>query len=214
MATVSLKSRWDQHRRDRRHARWVRQARAGDPHAFARLYGELYDPVADYLEPRAPTLEDAEDLIATVFHRFLKNLARYDAQRGCVLAWLLTMARHALIDHLRARRPQVPVDDLADVLAGPSPDPLAGLIRTEQADRVRRALAEQPALVRELFALHYGQGLRLREIGDLLGMSEDAVKQRLSRVRRDLRDRLRDERRDGARSGPTRGLARASEGEV
>ena len=211
---MDLSASWQRHRRDRRHARWVGQALGGDGRAFARLYEELYDPVADYLELRAPTPEDAEDLIATVFHRFLQNLARFDSQRGSVLAWLLTMARHALIDLLRATRPQVAIEDLAEVLAGPSPDPLAGLIRTEQADRVRCALAEQPAEVREMFALHYGQGLRLREIGDLVGLSEDAVKQRFSRVRRQLGDRLRNEEHTRACSRPRGGLVRAREGEV
>ena len=131
-----------------------------------------------------------------------------------MLAWLLTMARHALIDHLRASRQQVPVEDLAETLAGPAPDPLEGLIRTEEADRVRDALAVQPAAVREIFALHYGQGLRLREIGELVGMSEAAVKQRLSRVRRELREQLRRAESDGARPLPVTGGFRASEGEV
>jgi len=181
---------------------------------MAQLYEELYDPVAGYLEPRAPSIQDAEDLIATVFHRFLQNLAKFDPVRGSATAWLMTMARHALIDHLRARRPQVPIDNLAELLAGPSPDPLVGLIRTEQADRVRRLLAEQPAPVRELFALHYGQGLRLKEVGALLGLSEAAVKQRLSRTRRELRDRLQTEERNAARHRPTGGDLRANEGEV
>jgi len=212
--SLDLQTRWQQHRRDRRHARLVKQALGGDGRAFAQLYGELYDPVADYLEPRAPARDDAEDLIATVFHRFLRNLARYDSNRGCVLAWLLTMARHALIDQLRATRPQVPVEDLAEFLAGHAPDPLEGLIRTEEADRVRDALAAQPVEVREMFALHYGQGLRLREIGELMGLSEAAVKQRFSRVRRELRDRLRPLERDGARAPALSGCIRASEGEV
>ncbi len=210
---MDLQTRWHQHRRDRRHAHWVKQALGGDTNAFVQLYGELYDPVADYLAPRAPTSHDAEDLVATVFHRFLRNLARYDSNRGCVLAWLLTMARHALIDHLRATRPQVAVEDLVEVLAGSGPDPLEGLIRTEQADRVRNALACQPAEVREMFDLHYGQGLKLREIGDLIGLSEAAVKQRFSRIRRELRDQLR-RTETGHRARPLAGCIRTSEGEV
>jgi RNA polymerase sigma-70 factor (ECF subfamily) len=182
--------------RDHRHARLLAAARGGSESALVRLYGELYDPVADYLERRCATPQDAEDLIATVFHRFLQNLVRFDPRRGCVLAWVLTMARHAFIDHLRATRPAIPVDELDEVLAGPAPDPLEGLVRTEQADRLGRALAELPAPTREMLELHYAQGLRLREIGDLVGLSEDAVKQRFSRVRRTLRERLRDETRE------------------
>jgi len=203
--------RLQQRRRDRRHARLVRQALSGSGSAFETLYGELYDVVADYLEPRAPTPQDAEDLIATVFHRFLQNLARFDPARGCVTAWLVTMARHALIDHLRRRRPQTDIAPLADILAGPSPDPLRGLIRTEEADRVRSLVARQPAPIRELFALHYGQGLRVREIALLLDLSESAVKQRLSRARQTIRAQLQD---DENQRTPTAMPVGASKGEV
>ncbi len=193
--------------RDRRHARWVKSARDGDERALVRLYDELQPPVASYLRLRAPVDHDAEDLISTVFHRFLSNLERYDPRRGSVLGWLLVMARHALIDHLRRGRDTVPVDELADVLAGTAPDPLEGLIRTEQADRVRAAVAELPAEARELLALHYGQELRLRDIGGLLGLSEAAVKQRLSRLRRELRERLRNDTRPAARPAGRRPAA-------
>jgi RNA polymerase sigma-70 factor (ECF subfamily) len=218
---MDLTTRWKRQRRDRRHVRWLKAARAGSAPAFVQLYREVYDPVADYLAVRAPTAQDAEDLISTVFHRFLQNLERYDPQRGSVLAWLITMARHALIDHLRTMRPTLPVDDLAELLAGNTPDPLDRMIRTEQADRVRRVLAEQPADVREMFALHYGQGLCYREIGELVGMTVNAVKQRFSRVRRQLRARLQEDesqtRTTGGRAtAPARATAhvRATEGEV
>jgi RNA polymerase sigma-70 factor (ECF subfamily) len=179
--------------RDRRHARWVKSARAGDEQALVRLYEELHPPVASYLRQRAPQPADAEDLVSQVFHRVLANLDRFDPGRGSVLGWALTMARHALIDHLRRSRDTVPVEAMADLLAGTTPDPLDGLIRTEQADRVRAAIAELPGETRELLALHYGQDLRLRDIGALMGLSEAAVKQRLSRLRRELRVRLHDE---------------------
>lgn len=190
--------------RDRRHARWLRQAQGGDSEAFGRLYDELQTPVADYLARRVASPQDAEDLTATVFHRMLRSLSRFDPSRGSALGWALTIARHTLIDHLRQTRDTVPVEDLAEVLAGSWQDPLEGLIRTEQADRILAGLGTMPAATQELFALHYGQGLRLQDVGNLVGLSEDAVKQRLSRARRELRDHLRAEEveHEARRSGP------------
>jgi len=186
-------------RRDRRHARWLKAARGGDSGCFARLYGELYPVVADYLGRRLSAPQDAEDLGSQVFHRLLRNLGRFDPRKGSVLGWTMTMARHALIDHLRRSRDALPVEELSEVLAGPASDPLEGLIRTEEADRLRTCLEELPAGTRELLALHYGQGLRLRDIGRLLGLSEVAVKQRLSRARREVQRRMSTERSVGLR---------------
>jgi RNA polymerase sigma-70 factor (ECF subfamily) len=177
--------------RDQRHKGLLALARAGQGEAFRRLYRELYEPVARYLAPRAATPEDAEDLVAQVFQRFLAHLDAYDPRRGSVLSWLLGMARNALVDHHRARRPALPLDDLAEVLAGEARDPLSEIVRDEQMRQVEIHLRELPAQTREMIALRFGEGLRHREIAAILGLSEDAVKQRLSRALRELRQRLR-----------------------
>lgn len=176
--------------RDRRHARRLQKAARGDVKAFRALFDDLHDPVFAYLDRRLPDVHDTEDLVATVFHKLLKNMKRHDPGRGSVTAWVMIMARHALIDHLRRRRETVDIDGLAEVLAGPGADPLEGIIRTEEAERVRIELGRLPAETRELLALHYGEGLRWREIAAMTGSNEAAVKQRCSRAVRDLRRRL------------------------
>ncbi len=176
--------------RDRRHTRLLSKASRGDQKAFRALFDDLHDPVHAYLDRRCANVHDAEDLVATVFHKLLKNMERHDPGRGSVTAWVMTTARHALIDHLRRSRDTVDVDGLADVLAGPDADPLTGIIRTEEAERVRTELARMPAETRELLALRYGEGLRCREIATMTEMSEAAIKQRLSRAVRQLRERV------------------------
>ena len=134
--------------------------------------------------------EDAEDLISRVFHRFLERLCDFDSRRGSVLSWLLTMARNGLIDHYRQRKETVPVEGLAETLPGRVADPLAVLIRDEQAQYVASLLQDYPAEIKEMMALRFAEGMRYREIGALLGLSEAAVKQRMSRTLGDLRTRL------------------------
>ena len=176
--------------RDRRHARQLQKAARGDTKAFRALYRELHEPVHAYLDRRVSDVHDVEDLVATVFHKLLKNMERHDPRRGGVLAWVMTMARHALVDHLRRRRDTVDVDGLADALAGPGVDPLTGVIRTEEAEHVRTQLASLPPETRELLALRFGEGLSCREIAAVVGAGEDAVRQRLSRAVRTLRARM------------------------
>jgi RNA polymerase sigma-70 factor (ECF subfamily) len=176
--------------RDRRQALLVRWARAGHAAAFRRLYRELYPPVARYVSARVAGREEAEDLVARTFHELVRSLDRYDPGRGSVWTWVMTLARHEVIDHWRMRRPTRPLDDLEEMPDGEMADPLAELIRREDLARVRDLLALQPPEVRRLFELRYVAGLRHRQIGEQLGLSEAAVRQRLSRCLRQLRDEL------------------------
>ena len=176
--------------RDQRHSRLLARAKAGDTDAFRRLYRELYEPVDRYLSNRLQNREDVEDLIAQLFHRFLERLGRYDSRRGSVAAWLLTMARNALVDHYRSQKEIISIDTLADILAGNGGDPLQDILRDEEAKSVHTMLKELPAETQEMFSLRFGYDMSYRDIARCVGSSETAVKQRFSRTLRELRIRL------------------------
>jgi RNA polymerase sigma-70 factor (ECF subfamily) len=183
--------------RDRRQHVLLTLAGRGNEDAFRRLYGELYQPVSSYVLHRITVREDAEDITSQVFHRFLQRLDSFDARKGSVMTWVLVMTRHAVIDHLRRRRPaEACVDDLAEQLAGAAPSPLQEVVADEQLHRVQRLLARQPADIREMFALRYEQGLRVREVARVMGLNEAAAKQRFARALRRIQLQLRDEDRD------------------
>ena len=170
-------------------------ARRGNEDAFRRLYRELHDPVARYVAGRIASAEEAEDVTATVFGRFVQRLDAYDSARGTVMTWVLTMARNAVIDHHRVRRPTGPrAEDLAEVLAGERPSQLDDLMRDERLQRIRQCLAQQPAEIREMFALRFDQDLGIREIARIMDLSHDAAKQRFARALRSIRVELQAER--------------------
>ena len=183
--------------RDGRHGLWLRLARRGNEDAFRRLYGELYDPVAGYIAARTGNVHDAEDLTSAVFQRFLERLDRFETAKGSVMTWILAMARNAVIDHHRrldahgsARRGSVPVEELAEVLAADQHDPLGSLIRDENLRQVGLLLRREPDDVREMFALRFGQGLRVREVAEVMNLGEAAVKQRFARTLKKIRQEL------------------------
>lgn len=183
--------------RDARHRLLLELARRGNEDAFRRLYAELHDPVRRYVGARIRSEAEAEDLVATVFGRFVEGLAGFDAARGPVTAWVLGMARHAVIDHQRrraayqgARQATSLGDDLVVSLAAPQPDALAALIRDEESRAVVAWLGRQDGPTRELLELRYGQGLSCREVAQVLGLSTDAVKKRCERAVRQMRQEL------------------------
>jgi RNA polymerase sigma-70 factor (ECF subfamily) len=176
--------------RDQRQKTLMALAQRGHEASFRRLYRELYDPVRRYVRARIRGYDDAEDVIAKVFHRFLRGLDAYDASRGTVWTWTMTIARSAIIDHVRATRTTESIEDIAQTLAGDLADPLAILIESEEATLAHGLLRGYPAQTREMFALRFAEGLRMHEIAQVMGLSEAAVRQRFSRTLRELRSGL------------------------
>lgn len=180
--------------------RLARRAARGDVEAFGRLYRGLHPPVWRYVSRRIEGEADVEDLVARVFARVVEHLPRFDPGRGGVRAWVLSIARHAVIDHFRARRPADGADaDAVERLADAALCPVRALEDDERDARLRRLLSGYPPQVREMLALRFADGLRLREIAALMGVSEAAVKQRFSRTLREMRSKLEPtHKREGA----------------
>jgi RNA polymerase sigma-70 factor (ECF subfamily) len=145
-----------------------------------RVYGFL----AYHLRDR----DLAEDLTQTTFERALRAWSRFDPRRGSEATWLLAIARNALVDHHRRRRPELAAPE--ELPEGPPHGPrtvpgpeerLAG------SSELLAALAELSDRDREVLALRFGGDLTGPEIASLLGLSLANVQQILSRSLRRLR---------------------------
>jgi RNA polymerase sigma-70 factor (ECF subfamily) len=111
------------------------------------------------------------------------------------MTWVVCLARNAVIDEYRRKRPTIrEFDTVSGPLAGTLPDarpgPLHVLIGNEDMMRVRHALTRQPSEIREMFSLRFEQGMRVREVAEVMGLSPDAAKQRFARALRALRKEL------------------------
>jgi RNA polymerase sigma factor (sigma-70 family) len=146
----------------------------------ARVYGLVITIVRD---PGT-----AEDVAQETFVRAWRNAGTYDPRRGRVATWLLTIARNAAIDAMRARRPE-PLD----------PEIVAA--RLQQAggavdegvppdERVRGALAELPEPQRRALFLAAFAGRTAREIGELENAPVGTIKTRIRAAMLKLRDSL------------------------
>ncbi|MFL5421171.1 MAG: RNA polymerase sigma factor, partial [Myxococcales bacterium] len=87
-----------------------------------------------------------------------------------------------------AHRPGAPLEQAAVQLVD-TRTPLLELLRGEEVQAARERYEKLSPEVRELLTLRYGDALSCSEIGELLGLSTAAVRQRLSRAVRSLRDR-------------------------
>lgn len=178
----------------------VARARRGDASAFEALVRHYQDRVHALAWRLTYDEHLARDVTQDVFLRLYERLDRYDASKGPFEPWFMTLATNlALNARARARLRRAgsldapPADEEAP--RGPPPDPRAEpapdqASEAEARAAIRAAIRELPDLYAGVVALHYLEGLGVKEIGAQLGMPEGTVKIRLHRARAVLREKL------------------------
>jgi RNA polymerase sigma factor (sigma-70 family) len=163
------------------------QVAQGDEAALAALY-QRYGGGCFSLARRI--LDDAhlaEDVVQQVFTALWKG-SGYDARRGAVSTWLMSVTHHKSIDMLRREAPRrkrlASEQALLEVAAaGPGPEDEAW--SRLRAERTREALRTLPAEQREVLLLAYYGGYTQREVAELTGLPLGTVKSRtLTALRR------------------------------
>ncbi len=165
-----------------------------DPRAGPLLYDRLIRIVEwTILRVTGQRFAEHEDLVQAAFEQIVITLHRRRYAGSCSLtSWASALSCHVALNALRSKKRQRKLAlENASVEHGPSPDPETQLDVQRTLARVRAELAAMPASRAEVLVLHEVNGLELKEIAEVLGISVAAAQSRLSRGRRELNSRLR-----------------------
>ena len=160
---------------------------AADRAAVEAVVAAHQKMVYGFLRARLADASAADDLCQEVFLRYLTSRPLVAKGSGETSAWLVGIARNVLREHARrwARRREVSWTELClDV------ESTGGDVETDTDDRLARIPACLDGLgktARTALDLHYGERLRLAEIGRRFDRSEGAVKLLLFRARQAVR---------------------------
>jgi RNA polymerase sigma factor (sigma-70 family) len=134
----------------------------------------------------------ADDVAQEAFVRAWRYAGSYDARRGTVLTWLLTIVRNVAVDRLRLRRPE-PLD----------PELLASKLQLDQTtvasdehsviaerERLRQALAVLPVEQRRALLLAAYFGRTAAEVAEVEAIPLGTAKTRIRTAMHRLRDRM------------------------
>lgn len=170
-----------------------------DERAFETLYDRYEKQVYSLAYFKLKNAEDAADATQEAFVKLWQRAETYSGI-GSVAAFILTVAKNTVTDHLRRKNDEtVPLtfenDDgetsereLADTDGTPEDE----LLRSERIDAVRGAVAALSEHHREVVVLCDMGGASYKDAADTLGIDIGTVKSRLSRARGALRGKLKE----------------------
>lgn len=150
--------------------------------------GPLLRFLRGYVAREAVVAELAQD----VFVKAYNQLARYDPSRP-FSAWFFTIAANHARDHLRRERTRQsgPLEKTVVEMYQPEHlNPDRQLASAELSAALDAAIQNLPPTYKEPLLLRHSSGLSVKEISEVLGISIDTVKTRLSRARQQLQQTL------------------------
>jgi RNA polymerase sigma-70 factor (TIGR02952 family) len=171
----------------------VHRAQNGDAEAFGELYDHYVTMVHRYVYHRVGDRATAEDVTSETFVRALRRIDSLSFQGRDVGAWLVTIARNIVLDHVKSSRYRLEVatadmrdaDQLTD---GPEDAVVAHLTNRELLACVQRLGSEQ----QECIVLRFIHGLSVAETAEIMGKKDGAIKALQHRAVRRLAGMLPD----------------------
>ena len=160
--------------------RWLNALARGDPNALGGLYEIYGDKIFRYTYRMLGNRADAEDATAETFLRVLRRSGDLRAD-GAFKTWLFRIARNLCIDKMRQHK----------LLELPADTHYSGVAeRAALKVTVHQALDDLPIEYREPLLLCDLENISAKEAAAVLKISVPALKSRLYRGRRALRDKL------------------------
>lgn len=167
----------------------VIKAKEGDKESFGKLYLEFFMPIFRFIYFRVNSRQEAEDLTQMVFVRIFSALPDFEAKNyGQFVSWCYMIARNSVIDFWRKRK-EISLENIGEINNNLSKEDLSEAVEKQRiSGKIKEAMAKLSDEQQEIITLKFISELSNKEISDILGKSEDAVRQMQCRALKALRE--------------------------
>lgn len=168
--------------------RLMLEVKDGDLDKLGLLFERYHRILFGFFYNKNRDLSLSEDLVQNVFVRILKYKHRYRGD-GEFKSWIFHIARNVNVDHHRKKRIKntEKIEDWQDQIEDKSLNIGQQMMQQEEQDKLRQAIQKLEPDKREIIMMSKFQGLKYKEIGQLLGCSEGAVKVKVFRALKALK---------------------------
>ena len=168
-------------------------AARGCTQSYGRIVSGCQNTVTAIALAITRDVQASEDIAQEVFLKAWQQLHRLN-NHASFLPWLRQITRNLARDWLRANRRRPLTGEAAEIAIGmaadPSPSPAQRLLRLEEECVAEDIISALPEDSRETLLLYYREGQSSQQVAALLGLSDAAVRKRLSRARASVREEL------------------------
>jgi RNA polymerase sigma-70 factor (ECF subfamily) len=166
---------------------FVQRAVKGDSSAFGVLYDHYHPMIYRFVMIKVGRREEAEDITHQVFLSAWQKVKSYKHQGHPFSSWLYQIARNQVIDHYRARKPDVSLEKTDPESFAIAVDHAADISKKMQLEKVRTAIALLKSDYQDVIILRFVEDMTLKETAASLRKSEGAVKVIQHRAIRELK---------------------------
>ncbi len=166
----------------------VKEVKAGSVSAFQTLYMRHLDAIYRYFFFQTKDKFLAEDLAQDVFIRIWKAIDHYDEEKGAFTSWMYRIAHNLLIDHYRGKKT---LSLKEGIEASYSEDWLEKLEKNEKIQTIKGELDSMPDDYKEVVVLRFFEDLKVEEVAEIMGKSEENVRVIQHRAIRKLREKVK-----------------------
>jgi RNA polymerase sigma-70 factor, ECF subfamily len=159
----------------------------GDEDAFGQIVQRYEGPVWRVAARYSGDAAEAKDIAQCVFMKLFESARRYE-KTAKFRTYLFRIVNTTCIDHVRKKRPAA-VGDPPEVLDG-SPSPSDAMVIRERNRTLRTAINGLPLRQRSAIVLRYDAELPVRDVAEILKLSEKAAERLLARARTSLQTKL------------------------
>ncbi len=177
----------------------LKALQSGDPQEFSRLVDAYSTKIYRLATKMLNQQQDAEDVLQETFLKAYRGIKSFDG-RSKISTWLFRIATNEALMVLRRKHPEtVSIDEPVETEEGEQEPiqivdwcclPEEELLTGETKEKLDEAVQKLPERLRVVFILRDINDLSTHETAEVLGLSDTAVKTRLSRARLRLREEL------------------------
>lgn len=164
---------------------WLAAHLRGDETAFGKLMQAYRKPVYSFLVRNGLGSQSRDDVFQDIFLKIHKSAHTYQANRP-LSPWIFTIAINTLRNSQRQSQPVTLHLEAAAAVEDEQASPEKSAQLDETINWLEQAVIQLPPAQAEAFALSIVKGMKVKEVGAVLGLPINTIKTQLRRARQNL----------------------------